>query len=74
MPRVISLKLVRRVEPGVGLQSCQVGSHLKNPQFPIWVVCSESHFSLVFADTHYLVKVAIQDTHCLVKVDTTNTH
>ncbi|XP_030228066.1 probable ubiquitin carboxyl-terminal hydrolase MINDY-4 isoform X2 [Gadus morhua] len=27
---------------------CQVGSHLKTPLFPIWVVCSESHFSTLF--------------------------
>ena len=26
----------------------QVGSHLKTPLFPIWVVCSESHFSTLF--------------------------
>ncbi|XP_066912043.1 probable ubiquitin carboxyl-terminal hydrolase MINDY-4 [Clytia hemisphaerica] len=28
--------------------SCQVGDHYKNPIFPIWVVCSESHFSVLF--------------------------
>lgn len=28
---------------------CKVGSHLKNPTFPIWVVCSESHFSVLFS-------------------------
>ncbi|TRY95222.1 hypothetical protein DNTS_010032, partial [Danionella cerebrum] len=27
---------------------CKVGSHLKNPKFPIWLVCSESHFSVLF--------------------------
>uniref|UniRef100_A0A3B4AEX9 Ubiquitin carboxyl-terminal hydrolase MINDY n=1 Tax=Periophthalmus magnuspinnatus TaxID=409849 RepID=A0A3B4AEX9_9GOBI len=27
---------------------CKVGSHLKTPRFPIWVVCSESHFSVLF--------------------------
>ncbi|XP_072770700.1 probable ubiquitin carboxyl-terminal hydrolase MINDY-4 isoform X1 [Nerophis lumbriciformis] len=26
----------------------KVGDHLKNPLFPIWVVCSESHFSVLF--------------------------
>ncbi|GCB79541.1 hypothetical protein scyTo_0019561, partial [Scyliorhinus torazame] len=25
-----------------------VGSFLKTPKFPIWVVCSESHFSVLF--------------------------
>ncbi|KAB5567107.1 hypothetical protein PHYPO_G00228960 [Pangasianodon hypophthalmus] len=28
---------------------CNVGSYLKNPRFPIWVVCSESHFSVLFS-------------------------
>ncbi|XP_020780302.2 probable ubiquitin carboxyl-terminal hydrolase MINDY-4 [Boleophthalmus pectinirostris] len=27
---------------------CKVGSYLKTPHFPIWVVCSESHFSVLF--------------------------
>nr|XP_034985719.1 probable ubiquitin carboxyl-terminal hydrolase MINDY-4 [Zootoca vivipara] len=27
---------------------CQVGCYLKTPKFPIWVVCSESHFSVLF--------------------------
>ncbi|KAK0155215.1 putative ubiquitin carboxyl-terminal hydrolase MINDY-4 [Merluccius polli] len=27
---------------------CNVGSRLKTPLFPIWVVCSESHFSTLF--------------------------
>ncbi|KAJ7993533.1 hypothetical protein DPEC_G00273390 [Dallia pectoralis] len=27
---------------------CKVGSNLKTPRFPIWVVCSESHFSVLF--------------------------
>ncbi|XP_069771024.1 probable ubiquitin carboxyl-terminal hydrolase MINDY-4 [Narcine bancroftii] len=27
---------------------CKVGSFLKTPKFPIWVVCSESHFSVLF--------------------------
>lgn len=26
----------------------QVGVYLKTPQYPIWVVCSESHFSVLF--------------------------
>ncbi|XP_038611659.1 LOW QUALITY PROTEIN: probable ubiquitin carboxyl-terminal hydrolase MINDY-4 [Tachyglossus aculeatus] len=28
---------------------CQVGSHLKTPRYPIWLVCSESHFSVLFS-------------------------
>uniref|UniRef100_A0A4X2LIX3 Ubiquitin carboxyl-terminal hydrolase MINDY n=1 Tax=Vombatus ursinus TaxID=29139 RepID=A0A4X2LIX3_VOMUR len=28
---------------------CQVGCYLKTPRYPIWVVCSESHFSILFS-------------------------
>eukprot|EP00058_Branchiostoma_floridae_P001816 XP_002587304.1 hypothetical protein BRAFLDRAFT_239753 [Branchiostoma floridae] len=28
--------------------SCQVGTYMKTPRYPIWVVCSESHFSVLF--------------------------
>ncbi|XP_056585698.1 probable ubiquitin carboxyl-terminal hydrolase MINDY-4 isoform X2 [Triplophysa dalaica] len=28
---------------------CKVGSHLKSPKLPVWVVCSESHFSVLFS-------------------------
>ncbi|XP_053115336.1 probable ubiquitin carboxyl-terminal hydrolase MINDY-4 isoform X2 [Hemicordylus capensis] len=27
---------------------CQVGCYLKTPRFPVWLVCSESHFSVLF--------------------------
>uniref|UniRef100_A0A8D2QTZ0 Ubiquitin carboxyl-terminal hydrolase MINDY n=1 Tax=Zosterops lateralis melanops TaxID=1220523 RepID=A0A8D2QTZ0_ZOSLA len=27
---------------------CQVGCYLKTPKYPIWLVCSESHFSVLF--------------------------
>ena len=30
-------------------KSCQVGAHLKCPVFPIWLVCSESHFTVLWA-------------------------
>ena len=30
-------------------QSCRVGEFLKCPLYPIWVICSESHFSLLFS-------------------------
>ncbi|KAJ3599332.1 hypothetical protein NHX12_033295 [Muraenolepis orangiensis] len=33
----------------------KVGSHLKTPLFPIWVVCSESHFSTLFGLQRELV-------------------
>lgn len=29
--------------------SCEVGSYYKTPKNPIWVICSESHFSVMFA-------------------------
>lgn len=32
-----------------GLPLLQVGCFLKTPRFPIWVVCSESHFSILFS-------------------------
>ncbi|XP_039985471.1 probable ubiquitin carboxyl-terminal hydrolase MINDY-4 isoform X2 [Xiphias gladius] len=28
---------------------CKVGAYLKTPHYPIWVVCSESHFSVLFS-------------------------
>ncbi|XP_061594317.1 probable ubiquitin carboxyl-terminal hydrolase MINDY-4 [Cololabis saira] len=28
---------------------CKVGAYLKTPTYPIWVVCSESHFSVLFS-------------------------
>ncbi|KAM5156845.1 putative ubiquitin carboxyl-terminal hydrolase MINDY-4 [Mantella aurantiaca] len=34
---------------------CQVGSYLKTPKYPIWVVCSESHFSVLFCAKKDLV-------------------
>ena len=30
-------------------KSCSVGSNLKSPLYPIWLVCSESHFSTLWA-------------------------
>jgi len=29
----------------------EVGSHLKNPTYPIWVIHAESHYSVLFAET-----------------------
>ena len=31
-------------------QSCSVGKFLKNPLHPIWLICSESHFSVMFME------------------------
>ncbi|KAI6645852.1 hypothetical protein LOD99_13111 [Oopsacas minuta] len=36
--------------------SCTVGSNLKEPEFPIWVVCSESHFTVLFNTNRNLLK------------------
>ncbi|PVD30074.1 hypothetical protein C0Q70_09335 [Pomacea canaliculata] len=36
-------------------KSCQVGTYYKTPKYPIWVVCSESHFSVLFSTRHELV-------------------
>lgn len=33
----------------ISTPACQVGSNLKNPELPIWVVCSESHFTVLFS-------------------------
>jgi hypothetical protein len=30
-------------------KSCEVGSYYKTPKYPIWVICSESHFSVIFS-------------------------
>ncbi|XP_077965721.1 putative ubiquitin carboxyl-terminal hydrolase MINDY-4 [Styela clava] len=35
--------------------SCTVGSYLKTPRYPIWIVCSESHFSVLFCLNRDLV-------------------
>ena len=28
---------------------CTVGENLKSPRLPIWIVCSESHYSCIFS-------------------------
>lgn len=33
----------------------QVGAYLKTPRYPIWLVCSESHFSVLFGLQRELV-------------------
>ena len=44
-----------------GISTCslslvQVGCFLKTPRFPIWVVCSESHFSVLFSQQLELLR------------------
>lgn len=67
---------------------CQVGCFLKTPRFPIWVVCSESHFSILFSpqpqllsdwraerlfDLYYYDGLANQQEQIRLTVDTTQT-
>ncbi|XP_035554268.2 probable ubiquitin carboxyl-terminal hydrolase MINDY-4 isoform X2 [Canis lupus dingo] len=67
---------------------CQVGCFLKTPKFPIWVVCSESHFSVLFSlqlellrdwraerlfDLYYYDGLANQQEQIRLTVDTTQT-
>jgi hypothetical protein len=34
------------------LRYCQVGSYFKSPQYPIWIIGSQSHFSVLFATSY----------------------
>ncbi|XP_021564132.1 probable ubiquitin carboxyl-terminal hydrolase MINDY-4 [Carlito syrichta] len=67
---------------------CQVGCFLKTPRFPIWVVCSESHFSVLFSlklellrdlrtqklfDLYYYDGLANQQEQIRLTIDTTRT-
>ncbi|XP_039609605.1 probable ubiquitin carboxyl-terminal hydrolase MINDY-4 [Polypterus senegalus] len=64
---------------------CKVGSYLKTPRYPIWVVCSESHFSVLFClrkellsdwrierrfDLYYYDGLANQEDEIRLTVDT----
>nr|XP_030120056.3 probable ubiquitin carboxyl-terminal hydrolase MINDY-4 isoform X3 [Taeniopygia guttata] len=64
----------------------QVGCYLKTPKYPIWLVCSESHFSVLFClekdllsdwktgrrfDLYYYDGLANQDEEIRLTVDTT---
>uniref|UniRef100_A0A3Q2QDP4 Ubiquitin carboxyl-terminal hydrolase MINDY n=1 Tax=Fundulus heteroclitus TaxID=8078 RepID=A0A3Q2QDP4_FUNHE len=40
---------------------CQVGDYLKSPSYPVWVVCSESHFSVLFGLERELLVSPDQD-------------
>lgn len=35
----------------------EVGSFLKCPEFPVWVICAESHFTVLFASKGVMPKV-----------------
>ncbi|XP_041101745.1 probable ubiquitin carboxyl-terminal hydrolase MINDY-4 isoform X1 [Polyodon spathula] len=64
---------------------CKVGSYLKTPKYPIWVICSESHFSVLFSvqkelmndwrmerrfDLYYYDELANQQEEIRLTVDT----
>ncbi|XP_058878256.1 probable ubiquitin carboxyl-terminal hydrolase MINDY-4 isoform X2 [Acipenser ruthenus] len=64
---------------------CKVGSYLKSPKYPIWVICSESHFSVLFCvqkelmndwrmerrfDLYYYDELANQQEEIRLTVDT----
>ncbi|KAK1172731.1 putative ubiquitin carboxyl-terminal hydrolase MINDY-4 isoform X1 [Acipenser oxyrinchus oxyrinchus] len=64
---------------------CKVGSYLKTPKYPIWVICSESHFSVLFCvqkelmndwrmerrfDLYYYDELANQQEEIRLTVDT----
>lgn len=66
-------------------KSCEVGMNFKNPKFPVWVICSESHFSILFSaernllddlgsvkkfDLYYYDGLARQDEELRLTVDT----
>ncbi|KAM4688414.1 putative ubiquitin carboxyl-terminal hydrolase MINDY-4 [Discoglossus pictus] len=68
---------------------CQVGSYLKTPKYPIWVVCSESHFSVLFClkkelmsdwkmerkfDLYYYDGLANQQEEICLTIDTAETY
>ncbi|XP_072010542.1 probable ubiquitin carboxyl-terminal hydrolase MINDY-4 isoform X2 [Engystomops pustulosus] len=68
---------------------CQVGSYLKTPKYPIWVVCSESHFSVLFClrkelmsdwkaerrfDLYYYDGLANQQEEIRLTVDTSGSY
>jgi len=33
-----------------------VGQHMKMPRVPIWIICSESHYSILFSVDNNLIK------------------
>ena len=35
----------------------QVGQHLKNPKVPIWIICSESHYTVLFSTNFNLTNI-----------------
>lgn len=48
VPRPVEVGFLTLLE---ALNLCKVGQHLKNPRWPVWVVGSESHYTVLFALT-----------------------
>jgi len=57
---------------------CQVGNHFKNPVYPIWILYSESHYSLLFGtqppaspefNVYYYDQLGNQDEQYMITVD-----
>ena len=44
-------------------QSVSVGENLKTPLFPIWLVCSESHYSVLFSEHRGTEKASLADRY-----------
>ena len=38
----------------------QVGSYLKQPKVPIWIICSESHYSVIFSIDYTIASKKLQ--------------
>lgn len=60
---------------------CQVGNNCKNPVYPIWILYSESHYSLLFGtkapaapefDMYYYDQLGNQDEQYRITVDITS--
>lgn len=60
---------------------CQVGNNFKNPVYPIWIIYSESHYSLLFGakpptapqfDVYYYDQLGNQDEQYMITVDITS--
>eukprot|EP00762_Andalucia_godoyi_P008371 ANDGO_07355.mRNA.1 Protein FAM188A homolog len=42
-------------------QNVQVGSNLKNPKLPIWVICSESHYSVCWSHSAKSAEAVLEE-------------
>jgi len=42
-------------------KSCTVGEHLKTPVCPVWLICSESHFTVAFSEDPLCVNSSVAE-------------